>query len=67
MKQSKNTFIFDNFIEVQGPKDLIEATGLCAAVGFTFCIEPWGNGLSRVYVRKDVAHVLEKIEGDLKK
>jgi len=66
MEQSKSTFRFDNFVEVQGPKDLIGVTGLCAAAGFTFCVEPWGNGLTRVYARKDVAHVLEKIEEDLK-
>jgi hypothetical protein len=67
MKQNKSTYIFDNFIEVQGPKKLFETVGLCSAAGFTFCVEPWGSGLTRIYVRKDVAHVLEKIEEDLNK
>jgi len=62
MKQNKNTFIFDNFAETQGAGPLDKLTALLNAAGVTYCVEPWGDGLNRVYVRKDVAHILSTLE-----
>ena len=72
MKDNKNTFIVDNFIEVIGGK-LDKATSLLNAAGVLYIVEPWGSDdqsgpeKHRVYVRKDVSHVLEIIEKGVKK
>ena len=66
MKQSKSKFIVDNFVEVTGIKHLSLLTAGLNCAGILYVVEPWGgghtveDGLYRVYVRKDVAHVLAK-------
>lgn len=66
MKQNKSTFIFDNFIEINGEKDLNDATGMLNLMGITYAVEPWGEDEFRIYCRKDVAMVLEGTEKALK-
>ena len=67
MKQNKGTYVVDNFIDIKGTRKLYQATSALNAAGVLFIVEPWSAVEWRIYVRKDVAHVLEKIEEDLNK
>ena len=67
MKQNKNTFIVDNFIDIKGLRQLYQTTSALNTAGILFIVEPWSAVEWRIYVRKDVAHVLARIEEDLNK
>jgi hypothetical protein len=67
MKQNKGTYVVDNFIDIKGTQKLYQANSALCAAGILFIVEPWSAVEWRIYVRKDVAHVLEKIEEALNK
>ena len=66
VKQNKSQFVVDNYVEVNGIKELSLLTAGLNCAGILYVVEPWGggatalDGLFRVYVRKDVAHILKQ-------
>jgi len=61
MKTSKSKFIVDNYIVVPDSRlDLVAS--ILNNDGVLYVREPWPDGYSRIYVRKDVKHVLAAAE-----
>ena len=64
MDQSKTKFIVDNYITIKSG-NLTKVAYLLFSAGVLFVCEPWPDGHYRIYVRKDVKHLLEVIEADV--
>jgi hypothetical protein len=60
MKQNKAQFILDYYVEVGGIKELSLLTAGLNCSSVMYAVEPWPSDIYRVYVKKDVKHILEQ-------
>lgn len=62
MKQNKAQFIVDYYVTINNKVALQDIMIGLKHAGCLFVVEPWPEDHWRVYVRKDMAFMLEKLE-----